>query len=100
MDRQLFTKFEGIKIPLNKLVSEDDLADNQAYFTGHLPLQLERNQGIAWTMYFMQVYDLGLDYLSRYHDLIYGITREDLLAAAQNYLNPDALVIVVAGPDN
>jgi zinc protease len=89
---------EEIRSLTTKLVSEEDIADNQAYFTGHLPLQLEQNQGIAWTLHFMEIYELGLDYLSRYHDLVYSLTREDLLAAAQNYLNPDALVIAVAGP--
>ncbi len=79
-------------------VSADDLADNQAYFTGHLPLQLEHNYGIAATLHFMENFDLGMDYLLTYHDQIYSLTPDDLLAAAQRYLNPDALVIATAGP--
>lgn len=80
-------------------VSEDELADNQAYYSGHLPLQLESNDGIAGTLLNMEMFDLGLDYILNYRDLMYGYTRDDLLAAAQHYLKPGALVIAVAGPE-
>jgi zinc protease len=79
-------------------VSADDLADNQAYFTGRLPLQLESNEGIAGTILNMELYGLGLDYLLGYHDLIWNLTPDDLLAAARHYLDPDRLAIGVAGP--
>jgi zinc protease len=79
-------------------VSDDDLADNQAYFTGRLPLQLESNEGIAYTLLNMETFDLGLDFLTTYHDRIYRLTKDDLLETAQRYLNPDALVIGIAQP--
>lgn len=82
-----------------ELVSEDDLSDNQAYHVGHLPLQLESNEGIAFALRNIETYNLGLDYLVNYRDMIAGLTRADLLNAAKRYLNPDALVIGVAGPD-
>jgi predicted Zn-dependent peptidase len=31
--------------------------------------------------------------------MIYLLTKDDLLAAAHRYLNPDALVISIAGPN-
>jgi zinc protease len=79
-------------------VSDQDLSDNQAYYVGHLPLQLESNEGIAGTLHNMELYHLGLDYLITYRDQICSLTKEDLLAAARHYLNPNALVIGVAGP--
>ncbi len=81
-------------------VSAEDLADNQAYYTGHLPLQLETNEGIAGTIHNMEVYELGLDYLLNYRARINALTPDDLLQAAQHYLTPDALVVAVAGPDS
>jgi zinc protease len=81
-------------------VSDTDLADNQSYFVGHLPLQLESNEGIAGTLHNMELFNLGLDYLLTYRDRICNLTTEDLLAASRHYLNPDALVIGVAGPDS
>jgi zinc protease len=80
-------------------VSDSDLSDNQAYHVGHLPLQLESNEGLASTILNMEMYGLGLDYLLTYRDRIYGLNKEDLLRAAKRYLNPDALVIGVAGPE-
>lgn len=80
-------------------VGEDDLSDNQAYFVGHLPLQLESNEGIAGALRNIETFGLGLDYLITYADTIKSLTRADLLNAAKHYLNPDALVIGIAGPE-
>ena len=83
----------------NEPVSDEDIDDNKSYFTGHLPLQLENNEGIAGTILSMESYELGLDYLLKYRDLIYSLTKDDLLAATQHYWNPEAFVLAVAGPD-
>ncbi len=79
-------------------VSEEDLADNKAYTTGRLPLQLESNEGVASAILRMERHQLGLDYLRRYPDIINALTADDLLAAARKYLKPDAYALAVAGP--
>jgi zinc protease len=84
---------------ISEPVTDQELEDIQAYYTGYLPLQLEMNDGIATTLLNMECYGLGLDYLVNYHSRIYSLTKTDLLKAAQHYLNPDALVIAVAGPE-
>lgn len=84
---------------IDEPVGDDDLADNQAYYVGHLPLQLESNEGIASTLVSMELYKLGLDYLVTYRNRIYSLTKDDLQRAARRYLNPDALVIGIAGPE-
>jgi zinc protease len=88
---------------LRRIVSEpvtgDDLADVQSYYTGHLPLQLESNEGIAGAILNIETFNLGLDYLLTYRDKIYSLTTDDLLRAARRYLHPDTLVISVAGPE-
>ncbi|MFN8562496.1 MAG: pitrilysin family protein [Anaerolineae bacterium] len=90
---------EEIQRLTSELVGEDDLSDNQAYHVGHLPLQLESNEGIAYTLRNIETFNLGLDYLVNYRDTIYSLTRADLLNAAKRYLNPDALVVGIAGPE-
>ena len=55
-------------------VEAEELADSQAYLTGVLPLTLETNEGVAGTLLSMEWFGLGLDYLLRYKDLIYGVT--------------------------
>ncbi len=79
-------------------VSDDDRDNVQSYFTGNLPLQLESNEGVASTILRMESYDLGLDYLLSYRDSILGLTKDDLLQAAQHYIDVDKLTISVAGP--
>lgn len=82
-----------------ELIEDSDLDDNKSYYVGRLPLQLESNDGIAGTILTLETYDLGLDYLVGYRDMINALTKEQLLAAAQHYWTPDAYVVSVAGPD-
>lgn len=84
---------------INEEVSDEDIADNQSYFAGRLPLRLESNEGLSAYIHSMESYQLGLDYLANYSDMIDGITKDDILQAAQHYLKPDEMVIAVAGPE-
>lgn len=79
-------------------VGEQELADNKAFLTGSLPLRLETNEGVAQIILDMERYGLGLDYLQRYTDLINAITPEQVQAAAQKWLDPDAYALAIAGP--
>ena len=89
---------EEIELLVNETVSDEDLADNQSYFTGRLPLRLESNEGIASHIHSMESFGLGLDYLTKYRDMIYDLRAEDMLNAARHYLDPKRMVIAVAGP--
>jgi zinc protease len=82
-----------------EVVSDDDLNDNKSYFVGHLPLQLESNEGIASSIQHMETYNLGLDNLLKFRDRVNALTKEDLLAAVQRYWNTEAFVVAVAGPE-
>lgn len=82
---------------VNRKVTSTELMENQANFIGRLPLQLESNEGMASALVRIERYRLGLDYFQRFPDLIAAITREQILAAAQRYLDPQALAIAIAG---
>jgi zinc protease len=79
-------------------VPAQELADSQAYLTGSLPLTLETNSGVASTLLDIEWLSLGLDYLHRYHDLIYTVTASDVQRVAKTYLSENAYALVVAGP--
>lgn len=79
-------------------VTGDELADTQANFIGRLPLSLESNGGVANAMLNIERHQLGLDYYHRYRDLVNEVTAEDVLAAARKFIDPDKLVLAVAGP--
>ncbi|NKQ36951.1 MAG: insulinase family protein [Chloroflexi bacterium] len=82
----------------NELVPAEELADNQAYRIGSLPMSLETNGGLANVISDMELYGLGLDYLLEYPHLIREITPERIRVAAQKYLSAEQLGIAVAGP--
>lgn len=79
-------------------VSDEELADNKAFFAGQLVLGLETNEGVASSIMLMEMHKLGLDYLQRYEELINSLTADDILAATRRYLDPDAYALAVAGP--
>jgi zinc protease len=79
-------------------VSDEELADTQAYLTGIVPLQLETNEGVASTLLNIEWNGLGLDFLHHYNELICAVTTEDVQRVAQSYLRPDAYALSVAGP--
>ena len=80
----IFAEFDRLA---SEPVLESELADSQAYLTGVLPLTLETNEGVAATLANMEWYGLGLDYLIRYHDLIYDITPADVQASPSAIYN-------------
>lgn len=80
-----------------ELVSEEELNDCKAFLVGSLPLRLETNGGVAQTILDMVWYDLGLDYLQRYGDLINSLRAEQVRSATARYLRPDAYALAIAG---
>jgi zinc protease len=93
---------ESIRAEIQRIREEpipaEELADSQAFLVGSLPLRLETNEGVASAIMQMELYDLGLDYLQRYGDLINEITAARAQAAAQKWLDPDAYFLATAGP--
>jgi zinc protease len=78
-------------------VDAAELKDVQTYLTGSLPLSLETNEGVAGAILNMVRYELGLDYLARYPDLVNQITPSRVQAAARRWLDADNLAVGIAG---
>ena len=79
-------------------VTDSELAEAQSYFVGHFPLGLETSRGIGRQVLSIDLYDLGLDYLKGYCEQIRGVTLKTAAQAAQDHLDPEALVTLVMGP--
>jgi zinc protease len=78
--------------------TEEELADVRAYLTGSLVLGLETNGGIAAMLLSIERYGLGMDYITRYADIINSIRHEDIVRVARTYLSTQDYVLTVAGP--
>lgn len=80
-----------------KGVTRAELDDSQANFIGRLPLSLESNAGVASALLNIERYDLGLDYYQLYPELVRSVTQEQVLAAFRKFIDPQKLVVAVAG---
>ncbi len=78
--------------------SETEQADGVSSLLGSLPRQLETNEGAAAVLGEIELYDLGLDYLDRYPDIIRSLSREQVVEAARRWIRPEHLVTAVSGP--
>jgi zinc protease len=99
VQRSIDAMVEEVRRMRDELVPEDELEDSKRYLTGSLPIQLETNEGVAGIMVDLEWYELGLDYVRRYADLVNRLTAAEVQNVAQKYLNPEAYVLAVAGPD-
>jgi zinc protease len=82
---------------VNEPVTQQELSDTQANYIGRLPISFESNAGIASALITLERYQLGLDYYLHYPGLVNSITPQDILQAANRYLDPEKLAIVSAG---
>jgi len=98
VDKAIELILKELKRFIAKGVTADELADSKAYFVGRLPLSLESNGGVAGALLNIQRHNLDMDYYLQYADLVNAVTRDDVLKAARKFIDPDKLVIAVAGP--
>ena len=98
VDQAIESIRQEIRKMMEELVAVEELADSQAYRTGSMPMSLETNSGLVDIITDIELYELGLDYLYRYSDMIHSITPKRIMSAADKYLSADDLVIVVSGP--
>jgi zinc protease len=80
-------------------VTDEEISEAKSFLTGSLPLAIEMNDGVARLLLNIEHYDLGLDYLERYPDIVNSLTTDALLSAAKNHLDPDRIAVGVAGPE-
>lgn len=83
----------------NEGPTDEELADTRAYLTGTLVLKLETNAGIASTLLNIEAFNLGLDYIERYPQVINRVSRDEVIAVARKYLSTEHYVLAVAGPE-
>lgn len=78
-------------------VTDEELQEAKDYLIGSFPLRLDTNQRIARFLARVEYLDLGLDYPEQYPELIRAVTKEDVKRVANEYLEPDKLILVVVG---
>jgi zinc protease len=78
-------------------VSEDELTLATSYLDGVFPIRYETTDSIARALAALTIYELPNDYFDSYRANIRRVTAMDVLHAADKYLHPDQLQLVVVG---
>lgn len=78
-------------------VSEDELTLATSYLDGVFPIRYETTDSIARALAALTIYDLPNDYFDNYRANIRRVTAMDVLHAADKYLHPEQLQLVVVG---
>ena len=100
--KNLDRAIEGIVGEIKRLraepVTQDELSEAKDFVTGSLALRLETNDGVAATLGDIELFDLGLDYLQRYPNIIRAITAEQILDVTRKYAQVENYALSIAGP--
>ena len=78
-------------------VSETELNDAKDYLTGSFPLRFDTMGKVANFLAQVEYFELGLDYIEQYPDLIRKVTLDDVKRVAQEYLEPEKMITVIVG---
>ncbi len=81
-------------------VASDELETAKSYLTGSFVFKFQTNAQLASYLIDAEVFDLGFDFRERYPQLIDEITVEDVLRVARVHIDPEAMTLVVVGPQS
>jgi zinc protease len=92
--KEFFYELERIK---TEPIPEQELQDAKNYMTGVFPIRLETQEGLINQLVTMQMYNLPSDYLATYRENVAAISAEQAQQAANKYIAPDKMAIVIVG---
>lgn len=78
-------------------IEERELSDTRSYLMGVFPATVQTAGDIAGRLVDMELYGLPDDYFDHYRDNIAAITADHIVRAAQKYIDPEKVLIVVVG---
>ncbi len=79
--------------------TQEELDNAKRYLTGSYALRFSSSSAIARILLWIQIDDLGIDYIDKRNSLIEAVTLDDLKRVAKN-MNPDDMVMTIVGqPD-
>lgn len=79
------------------LPTEEERDDVVNYMVGSFPLRTNTNGKILNYLSFMQMENLGVDYLTKWPERVGAISRKDIQNAAKMLIKPEAMAVVIVG---
>ncbi len=77
--------------------SEDELANAKSYLTGAYALRFESSSSIANQLLWLQIEDLGIDYIKKRNALVEAVTMDDVKRVAKRLIEADRLITTIVG---
>jgi zinc protease len=75
----------------------EELASAKSYLTGAYALRFESSSGIANQLLWIQIEDLGIDYVNQRNELIEAVTLDDIKRVAKRLIEADRLITTIVG---
>jgi zinc protease len=75
----------------------EELDSAKSYLTGAYALRFESSSSIANQLLWIQIEDLGLDYVNRRNELIEAVTLDDIRGVANRLIEADRLITTIVG---
>ena len=95
---------EGMKEQLELLlaegVSDEEIERAQSFLVGSFEIGLQENSAQAAKISFDELYGIGWEEYNKYPEKIYAVTKEDVLAAAQKYIDLNKYTIAIVKPED
>jgi zinc protease len=77
--------------------SAEELAGAKSYLTGAYALRFESSSSIAHQLLWIQIEELGLDYVERRNELIEAVRLDDIKRVAKRLIEADRLITTIVG---
>ena len=92
---------EVIERELKRLAEEgptaEELASAKSYLTGAYPLRFESSSSIANQLLWIQIEELGIDYVDERNKLIDRVSLDDIKRVAKRLIEADRLITTIVG---
>lgn len=92
--KEFFYELERIR---QDKVGDEELADAKNFLTGVFPIRAETQEGLTNLIVNQHLYGLPDDYLQTYREHVDAVTTDDVIEAAQKYVRPDEMAVVIVG---
>jgi zinc protease len=92
---------EVIESELRRLAEQgptaEELSSAKSYLTGAYALRFESSSSIANQLLWIQIEDLGIDYVNRRNELIEAVSLDDIKRVAKRLIEADRLITTIVG---
>jgi zinc protease len=75
----------------------EELDSAKSYLTGAFALRFESSSSIASQLLWIQIEDLGIDYVDRRNELVQAVTLDDIRRVAKRLIEADRLITTIVG---